>query len=195
VTPYGPIFVASGGYYMKHKSIKIVLIAIIFLISAGCKKNYVISERQSVLFQLDYVNYAWGYQHNGYIIDNEGSVLSYNNPENWSFPDDEFYLKETQVAENISKCSTTGIKIPGEELQKYTNYIKNIASSKITALKNVGADAGTLEFICYQYSESSQTYKGYLIKMEGDFTCENLNFFSKKVVAWMREIDKIRLSE
>jgi hypothetical protein len=25
--------------------------------------------------------------------------------------------------------------------------------------------------------------------MEGDFTCENLNFYSKKVAAWMREIN------
>jgi hypothetical protein len=24
--------------------------------------------------------------------------------------------------------------------------------------------------------------------MDGDFTCENLNFFSKKVVTWMKDI-------
>ena len=29
---------------------------------------------------------------------------------------------------------------------------------------------------------------GCLIKMEGDFTCENLNFFSKKVSAWLKNI-------
>ena len=49
------------------------------------------------MFQLEYVNYAWGYQHNGFIIDNEGNVLTYSNPENWNFPDKDFSLTESQV--------------------------------------------------------------------------------------------------
>ena len=173
---------------MKSSLKKIFLIFLLVLLITGCKKNYIISDKQAILFQLEYVNYAWGYQHNGFIIDNEGNVMTYSNPEDWNFPDNDFTLSESQVAENINKCVQTGKNIPKEELKKYTNYIKNIASSKITALKNVAADAGSLEFICYQFSESTGTYKGYLIKMEGDFTCENLNFYSKKVAAWMRDI-------
>jgi hypothetical protein len=93
------------------------------------------------------------------------------------------------VADNLNKCVPNSKKIPVEELQKYAQYIKNIASSKVTAIKNVGADAGSIEYICYQYSENTGVYIGSLIKMEGDFTCENLNFYSKKVVAWMRGIN------
>ena len=173
---------------MKLSIEKIILITILVLFITGCKKNFVISDKQAMLFQLEYVNYAWGYQHTGYIIDNEGNVLTYNNPEDWNFPDSDFVLNENQVTVNINKCIQASKKIPKEDLQKYTNYINNIASSKVSALKNVAADAGTLEFICYQFSESSHTYKGSLIKMEGDFTCENLNFYSKKVVAWMKDI-------
>lgn len=174
---------------MKSSPEKIILITLLVLFITGCKKNYVISGKQAILFQFDYVNYAWGYQHHGFIIDNKGNILTYNNPEEWNFPDNNLVLNEIQVAENISKCIQTGKKISKEELQKYTNYIENIASSKVTALKNVAADAGSLEYVCYQFSESTGTYKGYLIKMEGDFTCENLNFYSKKVVAWMRDIN------
>jgi hypothetical protein len=174
---------------MKSFLEKIILITLTVLFIIGCKKNYIISDKQAILFQLEYVNYAWGYQHKGFIIDNEGNVLTYSNPEDWNFPDNNFTLNESQVADNINKCFQTSKKIPKEELHKYTNYIKNIASSKITALKNVAADAGSLEFICYQFSESTGTYKGSLIKMEGDFTCENLNFYSKKVVAWMKDIN------
>jgi hypothetical protein len=174
---------------MKSSSEKIFLITLLVLFITGCKKNYVISDKQVILFQLEYINYAWGYQHNGFIIDNEGNVLTYSNPEDWNFPDNDFSLSESQVAGNIGNCIQSGKKIPKEELQKYTNYIKNIASSKVTAIKNVAADAGSLEFICYQFSESTGMYKGYLIKMEGDFTCENLNFYSKKVAAWMKDIN------
>ena len=39
------------------------------------------------------------------------------------------------------------------------------------------------------FPENPGTYKGYLIKMEGDFTCENLNFFTKKVITWLKNIN------
>lgn len=173
---------------MKTIQVKIFIFIITALFVSGCKKNIVISEKQAILFQVEYVNYAWGYQHNGFIIDNEGNVLTYKNPQNWNWPDKDFNLSESQVHDNIGMCINSGKKISVEELRKYTNYIKNISSSKITALKNVAADAGSLEYICYKFSENSGTYKGYLIKMEGDFTCENLNFYSKKVAEWMKGI-------
>ena len=164
----------------------------IFMLAAffitGCKKNIVINESQAVLFQVEYINYAWGYQHNGFIIDNKGNILTYNNPENWNFPDKELNINESQMNENIGKCLISGKKVSAEELSKYAGYIKNIASSKITALKNVAADEGSKQYICYQFSDKSRTYKGCLIKMEGDFTCENLNFFSKKVSIWLKNI-------
>jgi hypothetical protein len=174
---------------MKSFLKKIILLSLMILLIPGCKKNYVISNKQEIMFQMEYVNNAWGYQHYGFIIDNEGNVLTYNKPDNWNFPDNGFNLRENQVVENLAKCIQSGKKIPKEDLQKYTSYINNIASSKVTALKNVASDAGSIKFICYKYSESSGMYKGYLIKMEGDFTCENLNFYSKKVTAWLRDIN------
>jgi hypothetical protein len=176
-------------FIMKFTPLKIIFLHFLILFLTGCNKNYVINERQKILFQFEYVNYAWGYQHSGFIIDNEGNVLTYENPENWNFQDNNHSLSEIQVSENLSKCRTSGKKILQVELQKYTSYIKNISSSKITAMKNVAADAGSIEYFCYQYYESSGTYKGCLIKMEGDFTCENLNLYAKKVAAWMKEIN------
>jgi hypothetical protein len=174
---------------MKPTILKIFVLTFFILQFTGCKKSYYISEKQTIIFQYEYINYAWGYQHNGFIIDNEGNILTYSNPEDWNFRDKDLLLTEDQVSENTSKCHLSGRKISPGELKKYSAYIKNIASSEVTAPKNVAADAGTAEFVCYQYSETSKTYKGYIIKTEGDFTRENLNFYSKKVVMWMKEIN------
>ena len=148
-------------------------------------KDNSLSDKQLILFQYDYYNSAWGLQHNGFLIDNKGNVLTYDNPEGWNHQDK---LTEEQLIENIQKCRISSSKVPAEDLHKYKNYIHNISSSKITAKRNVSYDAGTSRFICYQYSESTGTYVGYLIKMEGDYTSENLNFYSKKVTLWMRDI-------
>jgi hypothetical protein len=174
---------------MKTFQINICLFLLTTFIISGCKKNVAINEKQAILFQVDYVNYTGGYQHNGFIIDNQGNILTYKNPQIWNFPDKDFKLNESQVHDNIGNCLNSGKKIPKEELKKYTSYIKNISSSKVTALKNVKADAGSIEYICYQFSESSGIYKGCLIKAEGDFTRENLNFFSRKVTTWLKNIN------
>jgi hypothetical protein len=174
---------------MKTFQINIFAILLTASFITCCKKNAAINEKQAILFQVDYVNYALGYQHNGFIITNQGNVLTYQNPQNWNFPDKDLKLSESQVRDNIGNCLNSGKKISIEELKKYANYIKNISSSKVTALKNIAADAGSTEYICYQYSEKSGTYKGGLLKMEGDFTCENLNFFTKKVITWLKNIN------
>jgi hypothetical protein len=175
---------------MKTFQINIFAVLLITSFFTCCKKNVAINEKQAILFQVDYVNYAKGYQHNGFIIDNKGNILTYKNPQKWNFPDKDFKLSESQVRDNIENCLNSGKKISAEELKKYANYIKNISSSKVTALKNVSASEGSLEYICYQFSEKSGTYKGYLIKMEGDVTCENLNFFTKKVAIWLKNINE-----
>jgi hypothetical protein len=173
---------------MKLPVWKILLLCLTIIMMAGCKKNIALSNRQVILFEFEYVNYAWNYEHYGFLIDNEGNILTYNNPEIWNFPDRELRISEDQVTENLLMCTNSGIRIPKSELQKYANHIQNISSSKVSALKNAADDSGSAEYICYQYSESTGMYKGTIIKMEGDFTCENLNFFSKKVVEWMKNI-------
>lgn len=174
---------------MKLQWLNIFLFCLLVVFITGCKKNIAVSNRQAILFEFEYVNYAWNYEHYGFLIDNEGNVLTYNNPEIWNFPDRELRISEDQVAENLSICTHSGIRIPKSEVQKYSNHIKNIASTKVSALKNAADDAGSAEYICYQYSESTGMYKGTIIKMEGDFTCENLNFYSRKVAEWMKDIN------
>ncbi len=166
----------------------ITSVLLLILLTAGCKKSLIRDEGQAMLFQYDYVNNAWGSQHYGFIIDKDGNVLTYNNPEEWNFADNDLIITGEQVSENLNMCSYSGTNVPEEELRKYEKYIKYLALSKISALRNTGADAGTASFICYEYSENPGTYKGTIIKMEGDFSCENLNFYSKKIASWMKDI-------
>ena len=177
------------------KKIFILISLSLFIASIeSCREKYLVSHDQEIIFQMDYVNHAWGYQHYGFMIDNLGRVLTYDNPEKWNFADDNFILTEKQIVENISMCRISAEKISAEELSRFSSYIDKIASSKLSALRNTGADAGTTHFICYKFSENSLMYKGFIIKTEGDFTAENLNFYSKKVVSWMKDIEQTVVS-
>lgn len=188
----GPIFDKKSMISSAMKRVPYFKLFIVFLIImsvAACRKNYSLNEKQVILFQFDHLNNAMGYQHNGFYIDNEGNVLAYSNPEEWQFPDETLSIDEDCVAENLSKCTHSGIIIQKEVLEKYSGHIQNIASSKVTAAKNSGADIGKIQYICYMYEEHAHSYKGALIKMDGDFTKENLNFYSKKIAMWLKDIN------
>jgi len=173
---------------MRLNLIKLLTILIITVSLIGCQKDYIVNAGQEILFQQEYINYAWGYAHYGFIIDSGGNILTFDKPEKWNFPDKDNKLSDRQVKQNLASCTLTGKKISKTDLHKYINYIDNISSSKITSPKNVGADMGSLVYYCYQFSENSSTYKATKIKMEGDYECENLNYYSKKVVDWMKDI-------
>ncbi|HAM09996.1 MAG: hypothetical protein A2X05_17705 [Bacteroidetes bacterium GWE2_41_25] len=173
---------------MKFQS-KILIVFSIVLVMAGCKKNYVLNNKQHILFQYEYISYARDYVHEGFFIDDEGNIMTYKNPEGWNFHDQNYNLTESQLDENISRCTKSDIKIGKEELARFSSHIDNIASSKVTAIKKVAADAGKSVFICYDFEEENSLHKGFLIKMEGDFNCENLNFYSKKVSLWLKGIN------
>ena len=187
---YGPIFEGAHADRptMNSISLKLSLILLLAVLMTGCRKNPVVSDRQTVLFQMDYVNYASSYQHYGYFIDSDGNVLTYYNPEKWNFPDRELRISAGQIAENLTMCSNAGIKISKDDLLKYSGHIKYIAATKVTAMKNAADNAGSTEYICFQLSENSEMYKGAIIRTEGNFTCENLNFFSRRVAEWMKTI-------
>lgn len=173
---------------MRTLYIKIFILPITLVLLTGCRKNVVISDKQAMLFEVEYVSTSHGSQHNGFVIDKEGNVRVYRNPENWNYPDKNFKLTSKQAGSNLANCMNTGTRIPKDELIKYARFIKNISASKITALKHVAADTGSIRYICYQFDEKSGIYKGSLIKMEGAATCENLNFYSRKVAAWLKSI-------
>lgn len=173
---------------MKFLVFKTGLILLLATILPGCKDHYLSQEGKRILFQYEYIRGSGDDEHHGFIIDSEGNLFTYNNPEDWNFPDKDLIISHDKVSENLEKCTLTGTKIPVEELTKYSKFIENISSSKVTALKNVKRGEGTTEFICFQYSGSLNSYQGHLIKMEGERTRENLNFYARKVTAWMREI-------
>jgi hypothetical protein len=177
---------------MKTDSLKVVCLILVSLLFNRCTTTYLVSKSQEILFQVEYINDTGVYDHWGYYIDVNGDVLYYKLPEKWNSPGDDQTITKSDIDENLKSASHTGVKIPKEELLKYINYIDNIAASKVTLSKTKGKLEGTFSYYCYQYSDNSSSYKRTIIKRKGHSKCENLNFYSKKVVSWLNEIgDKI----
>jgi len=171
---------------MKKPVIYIVLSLFVIISVSGCKKRDLTSgSEQVILFHYDYSSSS---QHFGYFIDSEGNVFTYNDPPGWNMPDNDLEINQEQLAENTGSAVFSGIKIPEDELSRYAKVIDFIASSKVTGPGKSMTGEGTSQYICYQFDENSQKYRGHLIRSEGNVSRENLNFHSKRVTQWMKEI-------
>jgi hypothetical protein len=173
---------------MKALCIKIFIIPVAVLILTGCRKKIVINNNQAILFEVEFVNNHNSNEHSGLYIDKGGNVMIYKNPGTWNFRDKDYKLTSAQVSSNLANCINSGTSIREDELISYTSFIKNISASKVTALKRITADSVSVKYLCYQFDEKAGIYKGSLIKMEGAATCENLNFYSRKVALWLKNI-------
>ena len=60
-----------------RRGVLLILLAGIFL--SGCEKEECGCENiPPVLFEYHYINYAWGFQENGWLIDGDGNVQRYS---------------------------------------------------------------------------------------------------------------------
>src|SRR5665647_2073732 len=72
--------------------IRNLTILFILLIFAGCE---IINDlHPTALFEIQYINHAWGYQHSGSIIDASGDVREFDLPSVWNYPDSEGYISK-----------------------------------------------------------------------------------------------------
>ena len=169
--------------------LKIVSVSLIaFLLHSGCKKTNSGNDDRVILFQYEYLGPAPVNDHNGYFIDSDGNILTYNSPPDWNFPGSDLILTDDQMEENLKQSTYAGIKVPEEELARYEKYIRFLALSKVSAPRNTGSEKGTARFICYEFTPNTGIYSGTIIKTEGAVSSENLNFYSKRIASWLKDI-------
>jgi len=89
------------------------VICVVLLMS--CEKQEVNdtfpNARQLVLFQVEYINYAWGFSHSGFLIDSSGVVSLFKYPGDWHHPDSAGYISISDMEDNIRQLDTITFRI------------------------------------------------------------------------------------
>lgn len=155
-----------------------------------CKKenNTLPLINQQILFQVEYINGAWSFQHFGWLMDSSGNVRNYKLPEKWNFSDSAGYMSSADMSENFHQLDTVICKINKDTLQKYFYKLTNASTGKLTKPETQMYDAGSTLFSGYIYDLKSEKYKQILIKQIGDVYIENQSLEAKQIYNWMIRI-------
>src|SRR3989339_891443 len=101
----------------------ILLIAVLGL--TGCMKRDCccdpdpkLTKTPVVMFQYEYYNYAWGFRHNGFLIDGSGNIKGFRQPEKWITPDSSGLMTSADLTYNLAQCDTTCGKLSKVEIDR-----------------------------------------------------------------------------
>jgi hypothetical protein len=146
------------------------------------------SEAGSLIFQTEYINYAWGYNHNGWIMDRSGKVNRFQKKAAWVFPDSLGYVSALDMQKNFSACDSVMAQVSTKDFTLYAEKAIGCANGPLSKATNTMADAGEHIYAIYIYEPGKNRYKRVILDMTGDWSQQNLAVKSKEVVDWMKAI-------
>ena len=154
----------------------VILISLILFgfISGSCEKDEIKIKNSDliVLFQYEYMNWAWGFSHAGWFIDNKGNVQKYVKPENW-ISDSSGYYDYAGLISNYNQTIALIGQVDLEELNEKSALIVGTLNGQLSEIECHGADMGSLNYYCYSWDPEKKKFKRQLLSSGGD--CEQIN--------------------
>jgi len=139
----------------------------------------------TAIFEVQYINYAWGYQHSGLIIDAGGNVREFNLPAAWNFPDSEGFISEAAMEENLAQLGEKSCTVDNRDLLLYSDKLANAQKGKLTTPQHQMCDFGSLSYAGYIYEPGNHRYRYVLIRQTGDFYVENKSRDASDIYEWL----------
>ena len=166
------------------------LLALTLLLSVfACQKSEeeFFSANDEIVFQYENINYAWGKQHRGFIITTDGTKYSYDNPENWIFPE-ESQLKAEDFINNLSVCTNDGT-VDKAKLNRMKTLVLKVDENQLSKSQNKMYDAGSENYSFYVKDSAKDIYRQILLLNRGDWYQENKDNDAQEIANWLIELN------
>jgi hypothetical protein len=155
----------------------------------GCDPDSELTEiLPPVVFQYEYYNYAWGFRHQGFLIDHNGHVKGFQQPKKWISMDSSGMISKADLEFNLAQCDTVCGKVEFNVLEDYYLKIKDIRYGKIADNGMVMADAGTGVLSAWYWNEKAWKYENVFLISNSDVYRINTHHDVKEMVDWLRKI-------
>jgi hypothetical protein len=140
---------------------------------------------------IEYVNFAWGYQRKGAVLDSEGHLWRYDFkgspaslPNPWQ-PKDLTALTEEELSVRYNGAVDTGKRVDRADIAHRLPAIVHASKARPTEPRQAGADMGSHTVYCLARNELAGTYRQVLIDQKGDFESTNPSPAAKELAGWL----------
>jgi|APLak6261658528_1056013.scaffolds.fasta_scaffold27234_1 hypothetical protein len=141
----------------------------------------------NIIFDCYYLNFAWGYQLNGFYINKDGEIFQYNreNNDRWITKDEK--LTEQVLYDKYKNKQLVG-KIELHDLENKKRLINKAALGKLSK-KHTAYDAGERSCVTYLFNPKTERYTEIMLGSSGDFEQINSSNEAQKLIRWLGQLD------
>lgn len=172
---------------MKKVSMYFAVLLIGGLLMSCTKERCNCEKDQPVLFQYEYINYAWGYRHHGFMITPDGNIHGFSQPAAWKECDSTGLLTSADLEFNLNQCDTVFGSVDTDSLNNFFNQIEEIRAGEIRDTGIDMFDAGTGVFSAWYWSSKASKYEKVFLISNGDNNFENTNSHVDQLVEWLKK--------
>ncbi len=130
---------------------------------------------QKYLFEVSYINWAWGYQDRGIYIDRDGRVCSYDLSDRkprFQYPEDRVYTRAMLDDKYSGHCVLIGT-VDLETLAAMSALVGPASQGQLTEPVHTGCDFGGEGFTAFLFDAETGTYTSVLLRQCGDWSRQN----------------------
>lgn len=175
------------------KQIIPLLLALLFF---SCKESNVNDQPQnsssSIIFEVEYLNHAWGISYHGIMIDNEGKEYSYNPAKDtipYLYHADGLYT-EQELQAKYGHVKTYIKTIPSDTLNWSHSLANQVTTTDYSDTINVAVDGGISTYSFYIFRPEINKYQQIVLKLEGDYEFYNKSQSAVTLAAWLKNISQ-----
>jgi hypothetical protein len=166
---------------------------ILALLLLSCKDTSVNNQNQNndkPFFEIEYINYAWGFSYEGTMVDHDGSVYTYDPAKDTVAPsyNADGYYTEQEMQSKYNHVKTFIRKVAEDSLEWSYDLAVKVTINDFSDTTRVGADMGSLEYSVYIYRPQNSKYQKILLKVEGNLTFYNKSESAIALVTWMKKL-------
>lgn len=195
------LIITNVQYPMRQPKFLIVVLLAAIVLWSGCSLQVTEPKQsescrtpllpsQNYLFEVEYINHAWGYQHSGIVIEQNGEMFRYSwgtSSPYWTPTPNELYsLIELETKFNHNRQL---IRIlPKDTIAAMVGLNSTATVGSYSDTVAVGADAGAVLFSIYQFDSSTQRYQRIPLRLTGDYTFERKSDAATVIANWLEKL-------
>jgi len=175
--------------HLRPRLLSIALPLVLSLTAVSCAETLTPApDPGSVLFEVEYVNFAWGRSWNGFVLDAEGRVYAYDLGDTnlWPAEGDVFAASELEAKYAHQRRLVTTVAAT-EAASRYAR-VADALSGTLTPPKGVCADAGTVRYSALLFDASAGTYRRLLLHQRGDVAQANTSPAARELYRWLEQV-------
>ncbi len=142
---------------------------------------------QTYLFEVEYVNHAWGLAWHGLVIDRAGNINAYDHSHEIWQPSDSAWYTESELSDKYEHGSRHVGHVDDATIAQQFGWIASVAD-QLSSPQYPCADAGGLVYRAFRYEAASGRYRPLLLRQEGDQTQENTSDAAEELAGWLRNL-------